>query len=187
MWNDFRCFLSEHVTAIQGIAAAVQALAAVVSVVITVALVVITRKYTLLTQAALKLGREQFEREWTPNLHIRAVLNSNDLSELEVTNLGRMSVVVTKLLIRFPTASPSVIERLIPRPFPLSTGARDSVSIMTRLSESMHKLDLDLNTVNDLPVDIRFDYTALGTPVQTEWFHFSAEIVNGRVCGLDSA
>lgn len=167
---------------------------------VTVWLVWITRAYTRTTRDVLKTGREQFElyrtqfeREWTPAVHVRAVKDRG--TELEVTNLGRMAVVMTHLHVTFLTnQSDGKFVHPIPRPFPLASGKRDTVTIMARLESMMKKLGIgqelqfEGNAVAPIqvPVAIRFDYTALGTPHQTDWFNFTLDALSGSAIDLRS-
>jgi hypothetical protein len=198
MFRSLWHFLETHGVAVQGIAAMVQAAAAAVTVFVTGWLVSITRRYAQTTQDVLKVGRdqlelyrEQFEREWKPNLHVR-VIKEDGGAELEVTNLGRMTVVVTRLYVNFAGRTDGKFDHSIPRPFPLAAGARDTVAIRFRLEGMMkklkigHKLDIVEGTVapERIPVQIRFEYSALGATHLTDWFSFTAESVGGSIFDL---
>lgn len=124
-------FLDAHGPAVQGGAAIIQASAAVVTVFVTVWLVRITRGYAQTAQNALTMSREQFElygtqfdREWSPDVHVQAVKSEGSSAELEVTNLGRTAVVITRLHIKFTDQEKARYVRDIPRPFPLASGTR---------------------------------------------------------------
>jgi hypothetical protein len=200
MWGCMWTFLNTHGTAVQGVAAVVQALAAIVTVGVTVWLVCITKAYVRTTQDALKIGREQFElyraqfeREWKPAVHVRAVKEGGAATELEVTNLGRMAVVMTCLHVKFTGQEDGMFFHPIPRPFPLASGKRDTVTILARLEGMVKKLGIaqalefgEGNTVRpaEISVAIRFDYTALGTTFQTEWFDFTLYVIAGTATDL---
>src|SRR5579862_2751056 len=199
MWKCVWSFLDAHGSAVQGIAAIVQAVAAMVTVAVTAWLVVITRGYAQTTRDAMRVGREQFElyrkqfdREWEPAVHIRSVAEQTTV-ELEVTNLGRMAVVVTCLHVKFTGEQDETFTHPIPRPFPLASGNRDTVAILSRLEGMMKKLGVgqtrefgEGRTVRptEIPLAIRFDYNALGTPHRTEWFNFKLYAVSGIATDL---
>jgi hypothetical protein len=201
MLHQILLLLDAHGTAVQGIAAIVQALAAVIAVVITTWLVFLTRSYTSTIQRALLLGqqqfelyREQFEREWRPSLHLRVVREEG--IELEVTNLSRMAVVVTRLHIRLLAHPNETFSYPIPRPFPLGSAGVNNLGIVVRLEKAMRRCyALQFQRPSDpkatapvieVPLSVCLDFTALGHKHQTEWFEFVAEAVLGNLTALKS-
>jgi hypothetical protein len=178
------------------VAAWVQAASAMAIVVLTGLLAWTTRRYAQATDQAVKLSREQFEREWRPSIHVRVVKEDLHSPELEVTNLGRMAVVVVKFYVRF-TDTPKLTEEVaIPRPFPLASGHRDTVTIASRVERIMKKLNIAQpefpppgGIVKEMRtnVAIMFDYIALGARHQTQWFNFVLITTMGNVVDLRSA
>jgi hypothetical protein len=165
-------------------APAVQALAALLTLMVTAVLAWISYRYMTATDAALKLNREQFEREWTPGIHLRPV-GGLVVPGLEFSNLGRMAVVVTTLLLQLPDASPRVFTAHLPRPFPLLPGGRDSLPVSGFINESTAALGL--TTTGTLRLLLKANYTTLGRERETEWLNFSAEVSNGAMVGLESS
>jgi hypothetical protein len=118
----------------------------------------------------LKLARDQFETEWRPGVHIRVI--NKPSTDLEFVNLGRMAIVVTTLLVRFPDQDQKIFSYNVD--FVLVAGAGDSLPIENQLLDAM-------NAVRQVPesgdktvrVDLGVDYSALETPYQSAWFQFS--------------
>jgi hypothetical protein len=80
-------------------AAAIQAITSAVIVVLTVILARTTMRSTAITREALRITRDQFDREWWIDLHVRILEfelpgNRAEDSVVRITNLGRASVMV---------------------------------------------------------------------------------------------
>src|ERR1700740_2260318 len=74
--------------------------ATVVTCVFSLVLARATLRYVEATDKGLALAREEFEREWSPELHIKLRrLSAND-AEIVVTNLARASVLLQVLQLR---------------------------------------------------------------------------------------
>jgi hypothetical protein len=171
-------------------AAAVQAIAAIVTLFLTGLLAYVTWRYTRATDDSLALGRrqlelsrEQFEKQWRPDVHLRAIIDGKDPA-LEVTNLGRMAIVITSLQLRFTDTSHGVLRKPFPRPFPLSAGNRDS------LGRDLVNQALDAVGLSDLvgvtSIEMALTFTALGEYYETAWFRFIATVSRGDVRDLQS-
>src|ERR1700746_2957522 len=59
-----------------------------------------TMRYVESTDKGLALAREEFEREWTPDLHIKLERVSSDEAKIIVTNLAKTSVLLQLLQLR---------------------------------------------------------------------------------------
>jgi cell division protein FtsL len=75
-----------------------------VATVITCALSVIlaraTLRYAESTDKSLALAREEFEREWSPELHVKLERISDNETRIVVTNLAKISVLLQLLQLR---------------------------------------------------------------------------------------
>jgi len=104
-------WLEQHAALLEALAAAVQALAAAAIVGLTWKIVCVTKaytehtkKYTELTASAVALTKQQFDREWLPQLHISLTLTTMvapqpPVPRLIVHNLSKPSVVITRLFL----------------------------------------------------------------------------------------
>jgi hypothetical protein len=164
-------------------APAIQALAALLTFAVTAFLARVTYLYMKATAAALKLSRDQFEREWHPDVHVRAAAEASSVF-LEVTNLGRMAIVVTVLHVRFPDVGPQDLVTPISRPFPLASGARDTLP-MSLIEVAMRQARLT-NLIGNTTVEILLGFAALGTKHDTKWFRFLANVERGMILDLVS-
>jgi hypothetical protein len=81
------------------IAAIVQAGAAVIIVWLTYKLIGVTDRYATSTDKALDLSRQQFEREWQPDIRIASVYMDGLTATAVVVNLARPAVLLTGIII----------------------------------------------------------------------------------------
>src|ERR1700732_4790180 len=75
-------------------------IATVVTCFFSVVLARATLRYVEATDKGLALAREEFEREWSPELHIKLERISPSEARIVVTNLGRTSVLLHRLQLR---------------------------------------------------------------------------------------
>ena len=75
-------------------------LATVVTCYFSVILARATLRYVAATDKGLALAREEFEREWSPELHLKLERISTTEARIVVTNLAKLSVLLQLLQIR---------------------------------------------------------------------------------------
>src|SRR5262250_980144 len=84
-------------------------IATVVTCLLSVVLARATLRYAEASDKSLALAREEFEREWSPELHIKLEQVSSREARLVVTNLARISVLLQMVQLRKLTlATPSL-------------------------------------------------------------------------------
>jgi cell division protein FtsL len=75
-------------------------LATIVTTLVTVILARATLRYAAATDKSLDLAREQFEREWAPELHIHIERLSEEDAKVIITNLAKSSVLLQLVQVR---------------------------------------------------------------------------------------
>src|ERR1700739_3943355 len=75
-------------------------IATVVTCFFSVVLARATLRYVEATDKGLALAREEFEREWSPELHIKLERISSTESRIVVTNLAKISVLLQLVQLR---------------------------------------------------------------------------------------
>jgi len=75
-------------------------IATVVTTLVTVILARATLRYSAATDKSLELAREQFEREWAPELHIHIERLDEDSAKIIITNLAKSSVLLQLVQVR---------------------------------------------------------------------------------------
>src|SRR5260221_7612709 len=75
-------------------------IATIVTTLFSVILARATLRYVEATDKGLALAREEFEREWSPDLHIKMERVSSSEAKIIVTNLAKTSVLLQLLQLR---------------------------------------------------------------------------------------
>ena len=146
--------------------------ATVVTCVLSVILARATLRYAEAADKGLALAREEFEREWSPELHIKLERISATETQIVVTNLAKISVLIQLMQLR-------KISHAVPfeRCFlndPLVGGMTWSQDIGKRLV---------VCTGADFQGLIAASVTfySSGRMFRTDWFRFYIEVSDGRV------
>ena len=69
-------------------------LATVTTTILSIVLARATLRYAEASDKSLALAREEFERQWSPELHIKLERISSRQTKIVVTNLGKISVLL---------------------------------------------------------------------------------------------
>jgi cell division protein FtsL len=85
---------------LQTVISIIPLLATIVTTLVTVILARATLRYAAATDKSLELAREQFEREWAPELHIHIERLSEEDAKVIITNLAKSSVLLQLVQIR---------------------------------------------------------------------------------------
>lgn len=151
-------------------------LATVVTCYFSVVLARATLRYVAATDKGLALAREEFEREWSPELHLKFERISNNEARVVVTNLAKLSVLLQLLQIRR-------VDLLVP--FERCVLNEPLVGGMT-WTEDMGKRILAC-TGPDFAGQIAgcVTFFASGRMFRTDWFRFHVQVEHGRIIRLD--
>jgi hypothetical protein len=135
-----------------------------------------TLRYVEATDKGLALAREEFEREWTPDLHIKLERVSATEAKVIVTNLAKSSVLLQLLqLRRLSHAMPFERCRLND---PLVGGMTWSQEIGKRILAC---------TEQDFegPIAASMTFYAAGRMFRTDWFRSNIQVRDGRILSLE--
>ena len=150
--------------------------ATVVTCVLSVILARATLRYVEATDKGLALAREEFEREWTPDLHIKLERVSATEAKVIVTNLAKSSVLLQLLqLRRLSHAMPFERCRLND---PLVGG-------MTWTQEMGKRILACTDTDFDGPIAASITFYAAGRMFRTDWFRSNIQVREGRIVSLE--
>lgn len=151
-------------------------LATVVTCYFSVILARATLRYVAATDKGLALAREEFEREWSPELHLKIERISSTEARIVVTNLAKLSVLLQLLQIRKITFV--VPFERCPLNEPLVGGLTWTQDIGKRLIAC---------TGADFEGQIAASMTffASGRMFRTDWFRFHIQVERGRIIRLD--
>jgi len=153
-------------------------IATVVTTILSVVLARATLRYTEATDKSLALAREEFEREWSPELHIKVEKVSANEVKLIVTNLARLSVLLQMVQVRkISQAVPS--ERYFLNE-PLVGG-------MTWMESFWKRLTVATGDTYDGPIAVSVTFYASGRLYRTDWFRFQVGVKNGSISHIDAS
>jgi len=135
-----------------------------------------TLRYVEATDKGLALAREEFEREWTPDLHIKLERVSATEAKVIVTNLAKSSVLLQLLqLRRLSHAMPFERCRLND---PLVGG-------MTWTQEMGKRILACTDQDFEGPIAASMTFYAAGRMFRTDWFRSNIQVRDGRILSLE--
>jgi len=172
LWQWF----SQHTISFTLLVAYVPLIATVVTTVVSLVLVRATLRYTESSDRSLALAREQFEREWAPELHIKLEWMSARDVQILATNLAKISVLMQMVQLRkLSQAVPSLRYFLNE---PLVGGTTWSEDLGKRFFACTGE-----DYEGQLAVSITF--YAAGRMYRTDWFRFQVQVHNNQLLRLD--
>ena len=169
-------WLSQHLVSFTLITAYIPLIATIVTTVLSIVLARATLRYAESSDKSLALAREEFERQWSPELHIKLEKISSRQTRIVVTNLAKISVLLQLVqLRRLSMAVPS-----------LRTFLNEPLVGGSTWTDELGK-QLFACTGDDYEGQIAASMTfyASGRLYRTDWFRFHVHISSGEVVRLD--
>jgi hypothetical protein len=134
-----------------------------------------TLRYVEATDKGLALAREEFEREWSPDLHIKMERVSATEAKVIITNLAKTSVLLQLLQLRkLSHATPFERCRLND---PLVGG-------MTWTQEIGKRLVACTGDEFEGPIAASATFYAAGRMYRTDWFRSQVQVREGRIVNV---
>jgi hypothetical protein len=149
--------------------------ATVVTCLFSVILTRATLRYAEATDKSLSLAREEFEREWSPELHIKLDRVSPTDATVVVTNLAKISVLLQLLQLR--KISFAV-------PFERWTLNEPLVGGMTWTQDVGRRLLSCTGPEFSGQIAASMTFFASGRMFRTDWFRFYIQVSDGRIVKL---
>src|SRR5579862_5621919 len=135
-----------------------------------------TLRYVEATDKGLALAREEFEREWSPDIHIKMERVSASEARIIVTNLAKTSVLLQLLQLRkLSHAMPFERQRLND---PLVGG-------MTWTQEMGKRILSCTGDEFEGPIAASMTFYAAGRMYRTDWFRSQIVVREGRIVSLE--
>jgi len=154
----------------------VPVIATLVTTIFSVVLARATLRYVEATDKGLALAREEFEREWTPDLHIKLERISSTEAKVIVTNLAKTSVLLQ--LLQFRKISHAVPFERCRLNDPLVGG--------TTWTQEMGKRILACTDKEfEGPIAACMTFYAAGRMFRTDWFRSNIKVSGGRIVSLE--
>jgi hypothetical protein len=169
-------WFNQHAVSFTLFLAYIPLIATVVTTIVSLVLVRATLRYSEASDRSLALSREQFEREWAPELHIKLERLSSRDARIIATNLAKISVLMQMVQLRkLSMAVPSL------RCFlnePLVGGTTWSEDLGKRLFACTGE-----DYAGQIAVSITF--YAAGRMYRTDWFRFQVQVRDSQLLRLD--
>ena len=158
------------------IVAYIPLVATVATTILSMVLARATLRYAEASDKSLALAREEFERQWSPELHIKLEKISARQSKIVVTNLGRISVLLQMVqLRRLSMATPSLRSFLNE---PLVGGS-------TWTEDLGKHLFACTGDDYDGQIAVSMTFYASGRLYRTDWFRFQVQTSQGEIVRLE--
>jgi hypothetical protein len=151
-------------------------IATVTMTVLSIVLARATLRYAEASDKSLALAREEFERQWSPELHIKLEKVSSRQARIVVTNLAKISVLMQMVQLRRLSMAVPSLRSFLNEPL---VGGR---TWMNELGKNLFAC-----TGDDYEGQIATAVTfyASGRLYRTDWFRFQIQISGGEIVRLD--
>ena len=151
-------------------------IATIVTCLFSVILARATLRYVEATDKGLALAREEFEREWSPDLHIKLERVSNTEAKIVVTNLAKSSVLLQLLQLR-------KISHAVP--FERCRLNDPLVGGMTWTEEMGKRILACTGKEFEGPIAASITFYCSGRMFRTDWFRSQIQVSDGRILSLE--
>jgi len=151
-------------------------IATVVTCFFSVVLARATLRYVEATDKGLQLAREEFEREWSPELHLKLERVSASEAKIIVTNLAKTSVLLQ--LVQLRKLSHAV-------PFERCRLNDPLVGGMTWTQEMGKRILACTGDEFEGPIAASMTFYASGRMYRTDWFRSQIQVRDGRIVALE--
>lgn len=169
-------WLSQHSIPFQVVVAYVPLVATVATTVLSIVLARATLRYAETTDKGLALAREEFERQWSPELHIKLERTNSRKAKIVVTNLARISVLLQMVQLRRLSLAVPSLRSTLNEPLVGGTTWSDELG--------NHIFDCTGDTYEG-QIAASATFYASGRLYRTDWFRFDVEVKRGEVLRLD--
>jgi len=150
--------------------------ATVVTCFLSVILARATLRYAEATDKSLALAREEFEREWSPELHIKLERLSSSEARIVVTNLAKISVLLQLMQLR-------KISQAVP--FERCFLNDPLVGGMSWTKDFGKRLLVCTGPEFSGLIAASVTFYSSGRMFRTDWFRFYIEVNDGRIVRLN--
>lgn len=151
-------------------------IATVVTTLFSVILARATLRYVEATDKGLALAREEFEREWSPELHLKLERVSASEAKVIVTNLAKASVLLQLVQLRKLTHAV---------PFERCRLNDPLVGGMTWTQEMGKRILACTGDEFEGPIAASMTFYSSGRMYRTDWFRSQIQVRDGRIVSLE--
>jgi hypothetical protein len=169
-------WFSQHSIPFQLIVAYIPLIATIATTILSIVLARATLRYAETTDKSLALAREEFERQWSPELHVKLEKLSNRQTKIVVTNLGRISVLLQMVQLRQLSMAVPALRSFMNEPV---------VGGCTWTDELGKHLYTCTGDDYEGQIAASVTFYASGRLYRTDWFRFQIEVSRGEILRLE--
>jgi len=169
-------WLSQHAVPFTLILAYVPLIATVVTTAVSLILVRATLRYTESSDRSLALAREQFEREWAPELHIKLERLSARETRIYATNLAKISVLMQMVQLRKLSMAVPSLRCFLNEPLVGGTTWTDDLG---------KRFFACTGEDYEGQIATSITFYAAGRMYRTDWFRFQVQVRNNQLLKLE--
>ena len=169
-------WLSQHGIPFQVFVAYIPLIATITTTILSIVLARATLRYAETTDKSLALAREEFERQWSPELHVKMERTSNRQTRIVVTNLARISVLLQMVQLRQLSMAVPALRSFMNEPL---------VGGCTWTEDLGKYLFACTGDDYDGQIAASVTFYASGRLYRTDWFRFQIEVSHGDILRLE--
>jgi hypothetical protein len=169
-------WLAQHSNFFTLIVAYIPLVATVVTTVMSLVLARATLRYVEASDKSLALAREEFDREWSPELHIKMEQLTSRNARIVVTNLAKISVLLQMVQVRRLSHGVPAVRYFLNEPL---------VGGMTWTDELGKRFFACTGDDHEGTIAASITFYASGRLYRTDWFRFDVHVRKGDLVKLE--
>jgi len=169
-------WFSQHSLPFTLIVAYIPLVATVATTILSMVLARATLRYAEASDKSLALAREEFERQWSPELHVKLEKVNPRKTNIVVTNLARISVLLQMVQLRQLSMAVPSLRSFLNEPL---------VGGSTWTDELGKHLFSCTGDEYEGQIAASVTFFASGRMYRTDWFRFQVEVRRGEVLRLE--
>jgi hypothetical protein len=169
-------WFSQHTIPFTLIVEYIPLVATVTTTILSLVLARATLRYAEASDKSLALAREEFERQWSPELHIKLEKVNSKQAKIVVTNLAKISVLLQMMQLRRLSMGVPSLRSFLNEPL---------VGGSTWSDELGKNLFACTGDDYDGQVAASITFYASGRLFRTDWFRFQVDISRGEVMRVE--
>ena len=151
-------------------------IATVATTILSLVLARATLRYAESSDKSLALAREEFDRQWAPELHLKLEKLSSHDARLVVTNLAKISVLLQMVQLRRLSMAVPSLRYFLNEPL---------VGGTTWTDELEKRLFACTGDDYEGQIAVSITFYASGRLFRTDWFRFQIQASHGEILRLD--
>ncbi len=169
-------WLTQHSISFTLIVAYVPLIATVVTTIMSLVLARATLRYVEASDKSLALAREEFDRQWSPELHIKLEPLSSRSARIVATNLAKISVLLQMVQVRRLSMGVPALRYFLNEPL---------VGGMTWTDELGKRFFACTGDDYEGTIAASITFYASGRLYRTDWFRFDVHVRRGELLKLE--